>query len=59
LVPPVGTVLGLGASIVDSFVIERLFPMSGPLSFVNNMLPSAFEMSDRKRKRRLEPHQSS
>ena len=54
LVPPVGTVLGLGASIVDSFVIERLFPVSGPISFVNNMLPSAFEMSDRKREQKLE-----
>jgi hypothetical protein len=49
-VPLVGQLVGLSTSIVDSFVIEKLFPVSGPISFINRRLPSAFELGDKKLK---------
>jgi hypothetical protein len=33
--------VGLAAAAVDSFVTEHAFPPSGPISFINEMLPSA------------------
>lgn len=41
-IPVVGPVAGVGASFVDSFWLEKIYPQSGPLSFVNNQLPSIF-----------------
>jgi len=54
LVPLVGPAVGLATSVVDSFVIEKLFPVSGPISFINRHLPSAFQFDERKRKPELE-----
>jgi len=44
-VPIVGNVVGTLASALDSFIVEKILPSSGPVSFVNNMLPSAFEVN--------------
>ena len=30
-------------SALDTFIVQKLFPSSGPISFLNNSLPSAFE----------------
>lgn len=54
LIPLAGPLIGAGASIVDSFVLERLFPISGPISFINKRLPSAFELGDKRQKPELE-----
>jgi hypothetical protein len=56
---PVGPALGLAASVIDSFVIEKLFPISGPISFINRSLPSAFQLENRKQKRGLEMSSSA
>jgi hypothetical protein len=53
-VPPVGPAVGVAASVVDSFLLEKLFPVSGPISFINRSLPSAFQFDDKKRKPHLE-----
>ena len=45
LVPVVGNVVGTLASALDSFIVEKILPSSGPVSFVNNLLPSAFEVN--------------
>lgn len=52
--PPLGLIVGLGASVVDSFVLEKLFPTSGPISFINKRLPSAFELGGKRQKPQLE-----
>lgn len=36
-------VLGTALSILDSFIIDKLFPHSGPAAFVNKTYPSLFE----------------
>ena len=59
LVPLVGPALGLTTSVIDSFVIEKLFPISGPLSFINKGLPSAFQLEGKKLKPELEMSSSA
>lgn len=43
LVPGVGTVLGIGVSALDSFVVDKLFKESGIVTFVSRMYPALFE----------------
>ncbi len=50
VIPAVGPLIGLAASIVDSFLVEKLFPVSGPISFINRRLPSVFEIGEKKQK---------
>jgi len=49
LIPGVGTIAGIAASALDSFAPEKTFPLSGPISFINNMLPSAFEFNKKEK----------
>ncbi len=58
-VPLVGPAVGVGASVVDSFVVEKLFPVSGPISFINKSLPSAFQLENRRRKPDLKMSRST
>lgn len=57
-VPLVGPAVGVAASVIDSFVVENLFPVSGPISFINRSLPSTFQLEDRRRKPELEVSRS-
>jgi hypothetical protein len=38
-------VIGLVSSAINTFIIEKIFPSSGPISFINNMLPSTFAIN--------------
>jgi hypothetical protein len=49
LIPVVGNIAGIAASALDSFAPEKVFPSSGPISFINNMLPSAFEFNKKEK----------
>ena len=40
---PVGAAAGLAASSADSFVLERIFPTSGVVTFVGKQYPSIFK----------------
>ncbi len=40
VVPVAGPALGTIAGVLDTFVLERIFPRSGPATFVNKMYPS-------------------
>ncbi|HVQ37855.1 MAG TPA: hypothetical protein VMS31_10005 [Pyrinomonadaceae bacterium] len=53
-IPAVGPLIGLAASVVDSFLVDKLFPSSGPISFINRRLPSVFEMGGKKQNPELE-----
>lgn len=47
---PGGALIGLSASVVDTFLLEKFFPTSGPIAFLNKKLPSAFELESQKSK---------
>ena len=40
--PARGPLVGLGLGLIDSFLLERIFPMSGPTLFLNRLYPSLF-----------------
>lgn len=46
LIPSVGLV----ASAIDSFLLEKLFPVSGPISFVNKLIPSMFDLGEKRQR---------
>jgi hypothetical protein len=39
LIPVAGAVLGPAASAMDTFLVERVLPRSGPLAFLDQLLP--------------------
>jgi hypothetical protein len=41
--PPVGTLVSIPLSIIDEFILEKIFPRSGVAAFVDDMYPSLFE----------------
>ena len=41
-IPVIGTALGTVLGALDHFLLERLFPYSGPASFINRLYPSIF-----------------
>jgi hypothetical protein len=43
LIPGLGTVAGVAAGIVDTFLLEKILPNSGPLAFVSKLYGSVFE----------------
>ena len=43
LVPIVGGVAGVVFGFVDSFLVDKLFPESGAVSFISHLYPSVFE----------------
>lgn len=43
MIPGPGTVAGLGLGVVDTFLLERLFPKAGYLAFLTQTYPSLFE----------------
>jgi hypothetical protein len=43
LIPVVGTVAGLGASLLDTFLLDKVVPQPGPTSFLSHLYPSIFE----------------
>jgi hypothetical protein len=45
LIPGVNVTLGIGASAIDDFLVDRLFPSSGVCAFLNETYPSLFETS--------------
>lgn len=36
---------GIPISLVNTFLLEKIFPTSGPISFINNKLPTMFEFN--------------
>lgn len=42
-IPVIGTALGMVVGALDHFLLERLFPYSGPASFINRLYPSIFK----------------
>lgn len=42
-IPGVGSLLGLGLSALDTFVVDKLCPISGPTLFLGKSYPSLFE----------------
>ena len=38
-------VMGLVSSAINTFIVEKILPSSGPISFINNMLPSTFAIN--------------
>lgn len=42
-IPGIGSVLGVAASALDTFVTERVFPYSGPMAFLHRDLPTIFD----------------
>ena len=44
-IPGVGLALGPTAGFVDSFLLQRIFPKSGVVSFLSRLYPSIFERS--------------
>jgi hypothetical protein len=45
LIPGVNVTVGVGASAIDAFLVDRLFPSSGVCAFLNQTYPSLFETS--------------
>lgn len=45
-VPSAGPIVGIGLSAIDTFLIDRLFPLAGPLAFLTKNYPSLFETAD-------------
>lgn len=43
LIPGAGTFLGAGAGLLDTFLIERILPRPGPISFLASQYRSVFE----------------
>lgn len=43
LVPIIGTGLGVLFGALDQFLLEKVFPYSGPASFINRLYPSIFK----------------
>lgn len=41
-IPGVGSALGLALSLVDSFLVEKVFPARGPTLFLSRLYPSLF-----------------
>jgi hypothetical protein len=46
LIPFAGTVLGAGLSVIDSYLLEKIFPVSGPTLFLSSKYPSLFESTN-------------
>jgi hypothetical protein len=42
LIPGYGTIISLAEGVVDTFLLDKLLPSSGVLSFLNNSIPSVF-----------------
>lgn len=42
-VPIIGTGLGVLFGVLDQFLLEKVFPYSGPASFINRLYPSIFK----------------
>jgi hypothetical protein len=42
-IPPVGLAAGALASVVDSFLLEKIIPKSGVVAFLSKLYPSVFE----------------
>lgn len=47
LIPIIGTAVGTALSVVDSYLLEKVFPVSGPTLFLSRQYPSLFEKRDR------------
>jgi hypothetical protein len=45
LIPIVGTIAGATAGLVDTFLVERVFPSSGVFAFLGKIYPSLFEQN--------------
>ena len=45
VIPVVGQIAGVAASALNTFIIAKLLPASGPAVFVNRSYPSLFESS--------------
>ncbi len=45
LIPGYGSLVALGEGIADSFLLEKMLPSSGVLTFLNNTMPSIFVSS--------------
>jgi hypothetical protein len=45
LIPGYGTVAAVGEGIVDTFLLDKMLPSSGVLSFLNDEVPSVFSTS--------------
>lgn len=45
LIPGYGTLVAAGEGIVDAFLLDKMLPSSGVLSFLNNIAPSVFVSS--------------
>jgi len=45
-IPGIGPFIGTATSAIDSFLMDKLFPSSGAITFCNNILPSIFKDSD-------------
>jgi hypothetical protein len=43
LIPIVGTLGGLAAGVADAFIVDKLLPESGAVSFISQLYPSVFE----------------
>jgi hypothetical protein len=43
LIPGAGQLASLSLSALDQFAIERIFPQSGPIAFIDSLYPSIFE----------------
>jgi hypothetical protein len=42
LIPGYGTLVALGEGLVDTFLLDKMLPSSGVLTFLNNTMPSIF-----------------
>lgn len=42
-IPPIGTALGVGAGLIDSFVVDKLFPRPSGIAFLADGYPSLFK----------------
>ena len=42
-IPIVGALAGLAAGVADSFIVDKLLPESGAVSFISRLYPSVFE----------------
>jgi hypothetical protein len=43
LIPGLGTLIGLGFGVLDTFLLEKVLPKSGVWTFINRMYPSIFK----------------
>jgi hypothetical protein len=43
--PPFGTILSMPLSVLDHFLLDKLFPRSGVAAFIGDMYPSLFDKS--------------